>query len=94
MVVRVLEQPGDIEKWLGRVQLFGNVGQPTIAVAELSKAFADRITSLGFDAEGRLHGLDDSLTRHILKHHGTFTEYERGQEPISLREISELYPVH
>jgi hypothetical protein len=68
-----------------------NIGQATIAIAEIGQVFLATLKRLDFEAEGRLHGLDDSLIRHLLKHHGETREYDRGQEPVTTDEIANFY---
>lgn len=81
----------EIDAWLTLVVTHDCSTSASIVVRDIGAAFVDRLFELGFDTEQHQHGLDASLTRHILQQHGGQSEFARGQEPVTLSEMGLLH---
>ncbi len=57
--------------------------QPPLAVDRVDVAIATQADALGVPIAGKQVALDHDYTRHVLLHHGSPSERNRGQEPIT-----------
>ncbi|RUQ40029.1 MAG: hypothetical protein EKK69_07025 [Candidatus Competibacteraceae bacterium] len=57
--------------------------QPPLPVGNISPAVLTQADALGILIKGQNIALDHDYTRHTLLHHGSPSERDRGQEPIS-----------
>lgn len=57
--------------------------QPPLAVGYVDSAIAAQVDVLGIPIQGKQVALDHDYTRHTLLHHGSPSERQRGQEPIT-----------
>ena len=57
--------------------------QPPLVMGGIEAAIAVQADALGILVTGKQVALDHDYTRHILLHHGSPSERDRGQEPIT-----------